>query len=954
MHLPRVGLIVGICIFALYASPVQSQQNLPPPGGYIPIPNFTGTDAGLDFRNAINDRFSGVQQIAPRVGSVPFASLGPEQNGALLYCNDCQATVPCAAGGGGAWASGTMGQWQCNAPMVPLKFDGTDVLAPFNGTRTNEKNILDFGAIASMTRINCSTTAGQTNITCSGVGSSDFAVNQFVALYGAGPAPTVSQPTGFTLQPTTTTNSPSTGTRNTRFAQGCTVQNALAWCSAGSSVCRLSNVAFYEPGQTVTVAGAGVGGASLTSSISILNDGDNSVSLATPVSTTVNGAAMTGANCTTSRRYQAFPIDSRGGWGPPTAVTTVNNAASALNWGNWVDVQVNVPQPPNAPNPNYPLPSSIPMAWAFYCGEGTAALQLCGVEVPTYSYLFNSSDPAPWNDQIIGADGNPKGFPTIVTFHDVGKPYGHDVAQGTTPPSGSVNQILLARIQSITGTTVRLSVAPAQSGSFTLGHDNGPNINAAIKAACDANSRCGTVYTPFEPLLFPVATPVLALRGLGLNLIGGSGPTVQEPGGTAAAPTGWLWVGALGATMLELNQQTKPEVQNLSLQSNILGVSASTIGVAIDMDGFDPGDGLGNSVGCGRATFRDIYTGQASVGIRLANINTSNCDFSVIESSTINWVYGPVFISASNIGLLINSVNALANRLDGSVITGNIGVWTNESGFYALQTSLGQVDGISVFLGAGVSHPVTIETSRTEHAARAVYSAGLAGTSGTQLSMRGTTWGDMRIPTDGVFITLAGSNTTILDGNEFQISQLGVNNDFTTNQFPGGIIRTGAQGSLEARGNIWSAICGDPYSFLGLVATSGDVCIAPDGTPRHIVPYSRGLGGFLLGTPTGGGMGDGTLNLSGLPFHNGQPLVNWGEASIGSIAASGTATATVNWNTPFGDTNYDFSCVVVDTTGFLGVWGANAKSATSAGFQVKNNDTAAAHSGTANCIAVHH
>ncbi len=101
-------------------------------------------------------------------------------------------------------------------------------------------------------------------------------------------------------------------------------------------------------------------------------------------------------------------------------------------------------------------------------------------------------------------------------------------------------------------------------------------------------------------------------------------------------------------------------------------------------------------------------------------------------------------------------------------------------------------------------------------------------------------------------------------------------------------------------------------------------------------------------------MGEGSLNLAGPLFTNGQPLVNWGEASIASVAASGTSLATVNWNTPFGDGNYDFSCVVVDTTGFLSIWGSNAKSATAVGFQVKNNDASAAHSGTANCIAVHH
>ncbi len=946
----RICILVAILILPLFTSHASAQQNLPPPGGYKPIPDFTGMAAGLDFRNAINDRFSGVQSIAPRVGTVPFASLGPEQNGAVLYCSDCNATLPCTGGGTGAWASGTLGQWQCNAPPVALKFDGTDVLSPYNGTRSNEKNILDFGAIASTARINCSAIAGQANITCSGIGSSDFALNQYVALYSAGPAPSVSQPTGFTTQPTTTTNSPSSATRLTRYAQGCTVQNALAWCTAGSAVCALSNVAFYEQGQTVTIAGAGAAGAALTSTIATYDDNDDQITLATPVSTTVNGAAMTGANCTTTRRYQAYPIDARGGWGPPTAVTTVNNTASALNWGNWVDVQVNVPQPPNAPNPNYPLPSSIPMAWAFYCAEGSAALQLCGIEVPTYSFLYNSSDPPPWNDQLIGGSG--KGFPTVVTFHDVGHPYGHDIIQNTAPPPGLVNQILLARVLSISGTTVQLSVAPAQTGSFIMGHDNGPNINAAIKASCDGNFRCGTIYTPFEPTMFPVVTPIVALRGTGLHLLGGSGPATAEPGGTA--PSGWLWSGALGGTMLQLNQQTKPQVENISLQASVAGINGSTMGVGIDVDGFDPGDGLGVAVTATRPIIRDIYTGQSSVGVRFANINLNNVEFGVFESSVINWVYGPVQISASNIGVLINSGNSLATRFDGSTITGNIGLWTDNAGFSAIQTQFGQEDGIGVYIGGGFGHPVTIDTARMEHLGRFIYSAYIGGATGTQLTLTGNTLSDMRLPSDGAFITLAGGQATILDGNEFQLAQWGTNGDFTTNEFSGGVIQSSQAGSVEARGNFWSNICGDPYSFVAAVNAAGDVCTNTTGGAHHISPYSRGEGGFRIGSPTGGSMGEGTLNLGGLLFTNGQPLVNWGEAAVASIAASGTSFSTVNWNTPFTDANYDFSCIVVDGAGFLSVWGANSKSASAVGFQVKNNDAGAAHSGTANCTAVHH
>jgi hypothetical protein len=945
----RISLLITFALLPLFAAPALAQQNLPPPEAFQPIPDYTGTEAGLSFRNAINARLSGLQPIAPRVGSVPFASLGPEQDGALLYCSNCQATLPCSAGGSGAWASGALGQWQCNAPPAALKFDGSDALPAYNGTLTNEKNILDFGAIASSARINCATTAGQANISCSGVGASDFAVNQYVALYGAGPAPNVSQPTGFAVQPTTTTDSPSPGTHNTRFAQGCTVQNALAWCTAGSAVCGLSNVSFYEQGQTVTIAGAGAGGAALTSTIAILSDNGNSITLATAASTTVSGAAMTGANCTTTRRYQAYPIDSRGGWGPPTGVITVNNTASALNWGDWVEVQVNVPQPPNAPNPTYPLPSSIPMAWAFYCAEGTAALQLCGLEVPTYSYMFNSSNPAPWNDQLLG--GFVKGFPTVVTFHDVGRPYGHDLIQNITPPAGLVNQILPARIVAITGTTVQLSVAPAQTGSFTMGHDNGPNINAAIKASCDSTDGCGTVYTPMEPSLFPVASSVVALRGEGLRLLGGAGPIGAEP--SSLGPAGWLWAGAMGGTMLQLNQQEKPEVEHLSLQSSSL-VSGTTMGVTIDMDAYDPGDGLGIPLTCGRETFRDIYTGQASVGIRLANINTQNCEFGVLESSIINWVYGPTYVSASNIGFLLNSSNALATRISGSSLTGNIGIWSNQAGFYAVESSMGQEGQIAVLLASGIGHPVTLESCRTEHAGRAVYTPNTGGATGTQLTLRGTTWTDMRIPGDGAFITIAGGSATVLDGNEFQTAQLSVNNDFTTDPFPGGIILGDGQGPLVAHGNFWSTICGDPYSFIGAVTTSGDMCVTPGDAPGHIAPYSRGDGGFRIGTPSGGAMGEGSLNLGGPLFSNGQPLINWGEASIAAIAASGTSFATVNWNQAFSDTNYDFSCMVVDNAGFLSIWGANAKSATAVGFQVKNNDTSAAHAGTANCTAVHH
>jgi len=100
----------------LVASVEALAQNLPPPGAYQPIPNFTGVGAGLQFREAINDRFSGAQPIAPTLVPVNAAQLAatPAINGGLLYCTNCQGNASCSSGGSGAVALGMGGYWNCN------------------------------------------------------------------------------------------------------------------------------------------------------------------------------------------------------------------------------------------------------------------------------------------------------------------------------------------------------------------------------------------------------------------------------------------------------------------------------------------------------------------------------------------------------------------------------------------------------------------------------------------------------------------------------------------------------------------------------------------------------------------------------------------------------------------------------------------------------------------------
>jgi hypothetical protein len=133
-----------IALVTIFLSNVDA-QNLPPPGAYQPIPNFTGVGAGLQFRESINNRFSGVQPIFPLLVGPSFANLPAEQDGLLVYCRDCKRATPCVNGGGGAWAVGTRGQWSCSSGALEdsLNANGNKITSLANGT--NAGDAISFG-----------------------------------------------------------------------------------------------------------------------------------------------------------------------------------------------------------------------------------------------------------------------------------------------------------------------------------------------------------------------------------------------------------------------------------------------------------------------------------------------------------------------------------------------------------------------------------------------------------------------------------------------------------------------------------------------------------------------------------------------------------------------------------------------------------------------------------------
>jgi hypothetical protein len=163
LKLNRAFTAFSICLPMLtLAAPVCAQvppPNLSVPGAYQPVPDYVGATAGLSFRNAINDRFSGVQPTAPKIVTLHFANLPTEEDGLLIFCRDCQPTIPCSNSGPGAWAFGQNGAWTCTAPNAAgnILYQGqagvqlNDLSASINGNLNLKSNPFNAHADAQMT-----------------------------------------------------------------------------------------------------------------------------------------------------------------------------------------------------------------------------------------------------------------------------------------------------------------------------------------------------------------------------------------------------------------------------------------------------------------------------------------------------------------------------------------------------------------------------------------------------------------------------------------------------------------------------------------------------------------------------------------------------------------------------------------------------------------------------------
>jgi hypothetical protein len=553
---PTIRRVTIAAMILIVASAETRAQNLPPPGSYQPIPNFTGVGAGLQFREAINQRFSGTQPIAPSIVTPTFSNLPPEQDGMLLFCKDCRSATPCVSGGAGAWALGTRGQWACAGAALEAalnansnkisnlasatvngdalafgqtgaklntlsgsKLDGSDAINNFsvNGV----KSVRAFGATGSLATASATTVAGNATVSVNSIG--DFKIGNWVKLDHAGAASNATTPTGVLIVPNSYGMNP-------------------------------------NPTSDITKTTANGGGCQVDSAAT--NPAHNTA-------------------CNVSHTYQIVGVSQAGGWSAPTAAVSTSIGPATLSTNN-----------------------NLLVSW-------TGAAN----DIAYLIYSCSGASCTPTLHAVMPHAGAPGAI--AESYRDFGHSFGTDEDFGTAMRSTAAAQDLFAQITGVSGTAVTLSIAPAQTGTFTMRHDDSVPINAAISSLCSRTATGGTVGGIVE---FP-ATSAYSL-GQSISLYGCWGVTLSLTGaqtGDGGHPVELEWHGVTGGTVINMNKAADSRVAGLSVS----GINGNTAGVIIDVDNYTTG-GAGDGLAVQHDTFERVDLGRAGIGIRVANRSTGN------------------------------------------------------------------------------------------------------------------------------------------------------------------------------------------------------------------------------------------------------------------------------------------------------------------------------------------
>jgi hypothetical protein len=633
------------CVLLTFTVTVLLGSILSARAQYSGIPNYTGPNAGLAFRTDINKRFAGLTPIEPLLVSSSFANLPPEQDGMMLYCNDCARTNPCTGGGSGAFAFGYRGAWQCTAPgpleqnlnangfainnllpgvntgdAISINQSGATLenLAPTNDTSAihniDKYSIgweIDpedpyFGAMGTTAgtpqTLSLTTTASNATATFGGGSSLDFAAGQHVVIKQAGPTSTLPTPsaptvTGYTTYGTSNWGAyQSAGTYSGFAAPGCFPDKASAVPSWAAST-NYNQYAVIQTTINSIVYGYYNSNASCTSGSSTPSFASTLTSSGT---TTLGGAWVGGTRVTDNTcNWVNYGLIGHGVTSNCSTNTTYkivyidsHNGRSAPS----PTVSITGPDVTSSANVNL-------LQWTPPSGNGIIATAICGCTgascTPSSLWAIVPQ---------MGADG------AAQVWMDEGNHFGSSSDGTVCSASGATAQDLLTTISSISTSSVTLASAPSQSGTFPMYHDDEPALAAAV-AAAESYTPPRAVHLPNK--LFTLGqTWTIPAGTIGLYIRGDLGATLQ-------------WAGPLGGAMLYSNGIRDSRISQLIFNQNAVSIGQYA-GIAVDIDR--------NAQSTTRDKFDLLSITQTAIGMRFGNTSTGNEES--MDLSDLKFGYG--------------------------------------------------------------------------------------------------------------------------------------------------------------------------------------------------------------------------------------------------------------------------------------------------------------------------
>jgi hypothetical protein len=752
--------------------------------------------------------------------------------------------------------------------LQPEFLNGTDTIGPFNGARSGEKNLGDFGAVASMQHVTCTSVSGTKALSCSG--AADFAVGQHVGFFGGGATPSAVATPAVTVIPVTAGSSYQSAPGFGQLAAiqpGCTPFNPRIWGNLGASTVVPSHSYAFEVGNTFTLSGhtytvtsvgldsigitpvlatqqsgraffdGVISGTALTSATANFATGDVGRAVsgqnlptgdtiaayvsATQVTLTTAGTSgssltiglgvggqVTGANCTTTRSVVVKFHYPGGAWGPDLTGTT-SVAANAENVYNMDDVIV--PWDTNADS------AAIYGCEGASCNPTTnrSSYTLLGGEVKTQAWNPQTQTGAnqwvndPWM-MFGGPTGSGKQAAVDVFFHDVGRAYGSETVYGTAlPPAGVTAGYDTDTIASISGSTITLTNNVTTTATAPLYHDNLPALNAWASAALITTDPVGNNYFTgmYMPQgVFPKFGTFSMPPGYGVNIYGITGRGADGNGthGQGSHAASTIMNMTWGSSGLFLDHDPYAQVQNIMFAAD----QGSTMGrgVAIDTPLSEPQYITGQGV----IANNDI--GCSMVGLSLGDINTQNNEFFTIHD---NWIGNCANDTGGAYGLLDNDGNSLSHYTYMNHIYGQVGIFT-VTGFVVEDTNFPVFAMIGMVTSPFLSTPMNVDHTRQEHLSRWLYSPILGGGFAIQgFVFENNTFQDTQFTPDCGFITFTAKGTSQLDQNIFQSVQTNMGGTFFADQSlcPNGFVFNSDQTSVQSTGNTYETVA-TPYNNL--------------------------------------------------------------------------------------------------------------------------------------------